>query len=150
MRDILNTVSNSRWMALCGNRRWSSSKRAESHHEVELGAGGRGGIRTHGGLAPTAVFKTAALNHSATLPGSTINRLDDFSERTKQRCHRPLPPKAVSFLRIGHREVSTRAAQHAAPPRISERFSVVLNCSHDGWQGRHPGNCLNFTALQPY
>lgn len=31
-------------------------------------AGGRGGIRTHGGLAPTAVFKTAALNHSATLP----------------------------------------------------------------------------------
>jgi hypothetical protein len=32
--------------------------------------GGRGGIRTHGGLAPTAVFKTAALNHSATLPGA--------------------------------------------------------------------------------
>src|SRR3954447_1758808 len=31
-------------------------------------AGGRGGIRTHGGLAPTAVFKTAALNRSATLP----------------------------------------------------------------------------------
>jgi hypothetical protein len=30
--------------------------------------GGRGEIRTHGGLAPTAVFKTAALNHSATLP----------------------------------------------------------------------------------
>src|SRR3990167_11078270 len=32
-------------------------------------AGGQGGIRTHGGLAPTAVFKTAALNHSATRPG---------------------------------------------------------------------------------
>ena len=31
-------------------------------------SGGRGGIRTHGELAPTAVFKTAALNHSATLP----------------------------------------------------------------------------------
>ena len=30
--------------------------------------GGRGEIRTHGELAPTAVFKTAALNHSATLP----------------------------------------------------------------------------------
>jgi hypothetical protein len=30
--------------------------------------GGRGGIRTHEGLAPLAVFKTAALNHSATLP----------------------------------------------------------------------------------
>ena len=32
------------------------------------GSGGRGGIRTHGTLASTAVFKTAALNHSATLP----------------------------------------------------------------------------------
>ena len=30
--------------------------------------GGRGGIRTHGELAPSAVFKTAALNHSTTLP----------------------------------------------------------------------------------
>jgi hypothetical protein len=30
--------------------------------------GGRSGIRTHGELAPTAVFKTAALNRSAILP----------------------------------------------------------------------------------
>jgi hypothetical protein len=30
--------------------------------------GGRGGIRTHGTVSRTAVFKTAALNHSATLP----------------------------------------------------------------------------------
>ena len=32
--------------------------------------GGEGGIRTHGRLAPTAVFKTAALNHSATSPAA--------------------------------------------------------------------------------
>ena len=31
-------------------------------------AGGSGEIRTHGRVTPTAVFKTAALNHSATLP----------------------------------------------------------------------------------
>ena len=30
--------------------------------------GGRGGIRTHERLAPLAVFKTAAFNHSATRP----------------------------------------------------------------------------------
>ena len=30
--------------------------------------GGRGEIRTHGGREPTSVFKTGALNHSATLP----------------------------------------------------------------------------------
>jgi hypothetical protein len=33
-----------------------------------LGIGGSGEIRTHGGVTPSAVFKTAALNHSATLP----------------------------------------------------------------------------------
>jgi hypothetical protein len=32
------------------------------------GAGGQGGIRTHGELPPTTVFKTVALNHSATCP----------------------------------------------------------------------------------
>lgn len=35
-------------------------------------SGGREGIRTPGGVSPTAVFKTAALSHSATLP----NRVD--------------------------------------------------------------------------
>ena len=31
-------------------------------------AGGEGGIRTHGALADTAVFKTADFNHSPTSP----------------------------------------------------------------------------------
>ena len=31
--------------------------------------GGSGEIRTHGGREPSPVFKTGALNHSATLPG---------------------------------------------------------------------------------
>ena len=31
--------------------------------------GGGGGIRTHGTLADTLVFKTRALNHSTTSPG---------------------------------------------------------------------------------
>src|SRR6218665_760375 len=33
-----------------------------------IGSGGSCEIRTHGGVAPTRVFKTPALNHSATLP----------------------------------------------------------------------------------
>ena len=33
-----------------------------------LGNGGGGGIRTHGRLSPTSVFKTGAFNHSATPP----------------------------------------------------------------------------------
>ena len=43
--------------------------------------GGRGGIRTHEGLAPLAVFKTAALNHSATLPRVEIIMIFLFSTR---------------------------------------------------------------------
>src|SRR3954464_7469301 len=37
---------------------------------VAINVGGRGGIRTHGTLAGTPVFKTGALNHSATLPAT--------------------------------------------------------------------------------
>ena len=35
--------------------------------------GGWGGIRTHGGRKPTAVFRTAALNHSATHPEAYLS-----------------------------------------------------------------------------
>jgi hypothetical protein len=42
----------------------------------EQHTGGRGGIRTHGTLAGTPVFKTGALNHSATLP---LQRLQSFN-----------------------------------------------------------------------
>ncbi len=37
------------------------------HREIKR-IGGQGGIRTHGGLAPTLVFKTSAFNRSATCP----------------------------------------------------------------------------------
>ena len=39
--------------------------------------GGRGGIRTHGTLAGTPVFKTGALNHSATLPWLQLQSLNE-------------------------------------------------------------------------
>jgi hypothetical protein len=42
----------------------------DEHH-----SGGRGGIRTHGTLAGTPVFKTGALNHSATLPAQAHQSL---------------------------------------------------------------------------
>jgi hypothetical protein len=37
-------------------------------HKYYNMSGGEGGIRTPGGLSPTAVFKTAAIDHSATSP----------------------------------------------------------------------------------
>ena len=47
-----------------------------------VAGGGEGGIRTHGGLAPTAVFKTAALNHSAISP--VFARLCDGMGRARR------------------------------------------------------------------
>src|SRR5688500_17180385 len=44
-------------------------KNAEENVEIRGNISGRGGIRTPGGLSPTPVFKTGALNHSATRPG---------------------------------------------------------------------------------
>jgi hypothetical protein len=41
--------------------------RDEKNPVIEA-SGGSGEIRTHGGREPSPVFKTGALNHSATLP----------------------------------------------------------------------------------
>lgn len=39
-----------------------------SHFNNIIADGGRGGIRTHGTVSRTPVFKTGSLNHSDTLP----------------------------------------------------------------------------------
>ena len=40
-----------------------------------------GGIRTHGALADTLVFKTRALNHSTTPPGKKLFTLANYIKR---------------------------------------------------------------------
>src|SRR5690606_20364100 len=62
--------------------------------------GGQGGIRTHGRLPPTAVFKTAALTHSATCP----TRLDS---RSPVHSGKPSATQAESVRR------SCRSAAHS-------------------------------------
>jgi hypothetical protein len=66
------SVSKSRWMR---SRSGKSVSRQELKHQsailygvfIDI-SGGWGGIRTHGGREPTPVFKTGALNRSATHP----------------------------------------------------------------------------------
>src|ERR1700712_3832113 len=55
--------------------------------------GGRGGIRTHGTLAGTPVFKTGALNHSATLPVQEFQSLSVGEFRTQRELGPTLDPK---------------------------------------------------------
>src|SRR5215467_6386447 len=51
--------------------------------------GGRGEIRTHERLATLPVFKTGALNHSATLPAPQDQALSTDRKRTpSEHCHR--------------------------------------------------------------
>ena len=66
-------------------------------NDIILAFGGSGEIRTHGGVAPTAVFKTAALNHSATLPRLPIlsnSRTPVHLSRAAARCPRGGSPRA--------------------------------------------------------
>ena len=62
--------------------------------------GGRGGIRTHGALAGTPVFKTGALNHSATLPAQRDQALSGSSLRTQCELGPKLVPKAIMSREI--------------------------------------------------
>ena len=48
------------------------STRSATTSERSESSGGEGGIRTHGRLSPTTVFKTVALDHSATSPGFRV------------------------------------------------------------------------------
>ncbi len=56
-------------------RRRPTLYRPEPIRHFPRGSGGWGGIRTHGALARTPVFKTGALNRSATHPGTEVNSL---------------------------------------------------------------------------
>jgi hypothetical protein len=49
-------------------RRLQKTKKPSKIDGLFLNSGGSGEIRTHERLTPSAVFKTAAFNHSATLP----------------------------------------------------------------------------------
>ena len=57
--------------------------------------GGGGGIRTHGRLSPTSVFKTGAFNHSATPP--TTMEVLGFYDVIKR-----LSEKKITALKVGY------------------------------------------------
>ena len=61
-RELYRSIPVPRGMAAALRREWAAFGR------TARATSGVGEIRTHEGLAPLAVFKTAALNHSATTP----------------------------------------------------------------------------------
>ena len=81
--------------------------------------GGEGGIRTLEGLAPLAVFKTAAFNHSATSPGPSIGKGAPGSRK-------PNPSKSQPTRRY--------APAAATPPERRALWLLFTNLP-----GRRPG-----------
>jgi hypothetical protein len=77
--------------------------------------GGGSGIRTHGGIAATPVFKTGALNRSAIPPASEIDRLPDcrpnLAIRRCKNCHHRLA-RAFAFSPL---ERSAAQCQRSLP-----------------------------------
>jgi hypothetical protein len=65
--------------------------------------GGRGGIRTPDTLSGTPVFKTGAINHSATLPSLKFSTRQDLSaklERTPNKIDSQIPANAGIWLSL--------------------------------------------------
>ena len=92
--------------------------------------GGWGGIRTHGELAPTAVFKTAALNHSATHPLDQrhIIHVRRGVSRGKQVLYRTMLLSTVIALTAG-----TAMAQPAPLPAPDPRGVVSMIAENDSF-----------------
>src|ERR1700688_4252891 len=101
---------------------------------ISLSFGGRGGIRTHGTLAGTPVFKTGALNHSATLPSPETSDLAGVGRRGK--CRLPAPIAEFSFS-ARHRVPRPRDTPiwKQPSPRWWPRFGETS--SFDGPCGRY-------------
>jgi hypothetical protein len=105
-----------------------------------IGTGGRGGIRTHGGVAPTAVFKTAALNHSATRP--VVRRSPGMGAAAHQPwLSRRQRPSAAVMLH-GLRRLPTHSDQAAHIRSATSRSHALA------WFGlRHGPASPSFAAM---
>ena len=84
--------------------------RRQANHQRRVAAGGGGGIRTHGTLAGTAVFKTAALNHSTTPPG----RLEIRRQKAE-----------VSLRRFGQRRPHQQTFRISRRPVFTSAFCFL-------------------------
>src|SRR3546814_15226097 len=83
--------------------------------------GGGGGIRTHDGLPPMPVFKTGALNRSATPPGDGKGR-----RNLGRRAELAKPPAAANpGIVVWRRPWLARPHLTSMRARTSDRKSVV-------------------------
>ena len=97
--------------------------------------GGQGGIRTHGGRKPTAVFKTAALNHSATCPRADFHR--GGGRKTQALFTARFPRRAQAEI---------RPPRPAFRPEYRPRTDRRASRCRQGWIHRPPQSCAGCGA----
>ena len=94
-------------------------------------SGGERGIRTPGGLAPTLVFKTRAINHSAISPGSALAPASWASTRNaSSRKRRP--------IRFGRRPQDPALKTQNSDPPAPGRTRAVKKAGGIGITQRRP------------
>jgi hypothetical protein len=102
---------------------------ASSQHRAGLKIGGESGIRTHGRFDPSAVFKTAALNHSAISP---------LFHKTVPRAIHIYTPVGAPPWRWRRDSSWSRAWVSRRARRRAYRTSG--GCLRSGWAGVRPGS----------
>lgn len=104
------------------------------HPRAAADVGGGGGIRTHGKLAPSVVFKTTALNHSATPP-----TLKEPQTGRLSRPGRSTAPPPRRSNRLKHLRGFYQAADAVSGPDVSQLFPLSAMKRRDGHcsGGRH-------------
>ena len=141
------------WGLLLGNQ-----TKITNYPMILMAIGGSGGIRTHGRVPPTLVFKTRALNHSATLPyrlaagafeSSTGGICTLYS--LPRTCRQPYQKPVV--LRPTHHPGPTckRSGMLLSATFSSFRRPVSRHqpCPPQSDQGQHDGMTLPICAPEP-
>ena len=117
-------------------------------------SGGRGGIRTHGTLAGTPVFKTGALNHSATLPEQEAQSLSVGPARTQCE-HGPMCTRSRHFRRSSTRRAARPGVGITAAVRVETTIessvslieSFLCCCPTPGEVKSRGSRCTLYRAL---
>ena len=97
--------------------------------------GGSGGIRTHGRVSPSPVFKTGAFNRSATLPGEALS--DSLYRRPTGRRQDQRSTKPTSCLHIALSLSLSRRLMKCLPDRRQQVFENGSPAQQDLGVGLH-------------
>jgi hypothetical protein len=91
--------------------------------------GGSGGIRTHGTVPRTLVFKTRALNHSATLPAFAVTNGMLLILEAKNQCSENRRPRVLKALKRDGATLWCSQREQKAPKRAQRHIRITIGAT---------------------